>query len=539
MNPKSPEFFCIGAQKAGTGWLRHNLRQHPQIWMPPKSEMHYFDNRLDGSPILSEAAIDRTENEIWRAEQARSLPTGDILSAAWWALHNSSDLSDKWYRSLFAFAPTEAVAGDITPRYMLCNKAQIEHMHHISPNAKLIFLLRNPVERFLSQCRMKIADGSLAVGDAAAMQLFDTFIGRPRGEYSKAILRFCEVFPPENMLLVFFDGIVREPVSVLESIYAFLGLPALTIDPVIAQTPIHQTEKKEPVSSDLSDRLRAAYRAEISALATVFGGYPVGWMSEESREYSSAVVQVSREHIRGLKRQSAERIKLKNQRNSKVFCLSMQRSGTTSVGDWLEAHGFQRSGSPTSVRLEWTRKWLAGDFDAIFSSAEFIDTEIFEDDPWWCPNFYKAIHLRYPTAKFILLERQPEEWFQSLCHHSRGRNPGDSDIHARIYRREEELGQILADNSSLQACASGLLSIIEHRDHYIQIYQQHIAAVRAFFTDMPQKLFYGRLEEPDVFPMICDFLGVQADRSILVPRSNVSTEEMRYQLDNRLREYAQ
>ena len=56
---------------------------------------------------------------------------------------------------------------------------------------------------------------------------------------------------------------------------------------------------------------------------------------------------------------------------------------------------------------------------------------------------------------------------------------------------------------------------------------------------MPHKFFYGKLEETDVFPMICDFLGVQTDLSILMPRSNISTEEMRYQLDNRLREYTQ
>lgn len=539
MNPKSPDFFCIGAQKAGTGWLRYNLQQHPNIWMPPKSEMHYFDNRLGASAIMAEAAIDRTKNEIWRTEQTRSLQSGDILNAAWWALHDSSDLNDNWYRSLFSYAPPGTVAGDITPRYMLCTKAQIQHMHRISPNAKLILLLRNPVERFLSQCRMKITNGTLAAGDAAAMQFFEEFIGRPRGEYSKAILRFCEVFKPENLLLVFFDGIIQEPVSVLTSIYAFLGLPPVTVDPVIAKAAINQTEEKGPASSDLTGRLKCAYHSEINALATVFGGYPVSWMTDDSGEYSAPVVRVSHQHICALKHQSTERIRLKNQRNSKVFCLSMQRSGTTSVGDWLEAHGLQRSGSPTSVRLQWTRKWLAGDFDGIFNSKEFIDTEIFEDDPWWCPNFYESINARYPTARFILLEREPEEWFQSLCRHSRGQNAGDSDIHARIYGREEELAQILADNSSLQACASGLLSIIEHRDHYIQIYQQHIAAVRSFFADMPQKIFYARLEEPDVFPMICDFLGVQGDRSILVPRSNGSTKEMRYQLDNRLREYAQ
>ncbi len=38
-----PDFLCIGAQRSGTTWLHHNLRQHPEIWMPPLKELHYFD----------------------------------------------------------------------------------------------------------------------------------------------------------------------------------------------------------------------------------------------------------------------------------------------------------------------------------------------------------------------------------------------------------------------------------------------------------------------------------------------------------------
>ncbi len=38
-----PRFLVIGAQKAGTTWLDRNLRTHPQIWVPPEKEIHYFD----------------------------------------------------------------------------------------------------------------------------------------------------------------------------------------------------------------------------------------------------------------------------------------------------------------------------------------------------------------------------------------------------------------------------------------------------------------------------------------------------------------
>src|SRR2546423_4071056 len=39
-----PDFLCIGAQKAGTSWLYHQLNSHPDFWMPPVKELRYFDS---------------------------------------------------------------------------------------------------------------------------------------------------------------------------------------------------------------------------------------------------------------------------------------------------------------------------------------------------------------------------------------------------------------------------------------------------------------------------------------------------------------
>src|ERR1700749_4313420 len=39
-----PDFLCIGAQKAGTTWLDSNLRRHPDVWLPPLKELHYFNS---------------------------------------------------------------------------------------------------------------------------------------------------------------------------------------------------------------------------------------------------------------------------------------------------------------------------------------------------------------------------------------------------------------------------------------------------------------------------------------------------------------
>src|SRR5947207_15861690 len=54
---KVPDFLGIGAARAGTTWLHSNLRRHPQIWLPPVKELHYFDLQRRGAknyyPIAS------------------------------------------------------------------------------------------------------------------------------------------------------------------------------------------------------------------------------------------------------------------------------------------------------------------------------------------------------------------------------------------------------------------------------------------------------------------------------------------------------
>jgi hypothetical protein len=531
MQPRSPDFIGIGAQKAGTWWLRSNLGRHPGVWMPPVRELHYFDRPLEGSDFPPAAAVERAANDAWRSRALADLQQlasrGDVTAAAWSAVYSFVDTSDEWYRMLFAFAPASILAGEITPRYAICGDAEIAHMHAVAPQAKLLFLLRHPVERFWSQCLMKHANGSLPAGDPPAMRLFDSSNGRPRGEYSRTILRYCRHFDPAQVLLVFQDGIAREPDRVLREVHAFLGLPEVPIDAAGASRRVNVAADRQPMPETLRSRIAAAYRAEMEILADVFGGHAASWLDGgEPPTNPASVVRLSPAHVDELESRHARPHGRRTREPCRLFCISMQRSGTTSVGDWLESHGLVRAGSPTSVRLGWTRLWMRGEHEAIFRSPEFERSEILEDDPWWCPDYYRFLAMRFPDARFILLTRDPDEWFTSLCHHSGGQNPGWSDVHAHIYDREADLRALVAGRTDIDPTQQGLLSIVDHGLHYKGVYQRHAEAARTFFAGMPGRLFTGRLEDPQTFIDLCDFAGVMHNPAIAVPRSNARTEEM-------------
>ena len=68
--------------------------------------------------------------------------------------------------------------------------------------------------------------------------------------------------------------------------------------------------------------------------------------------------------------------------------------------------------------------------------------QVFEDDPWWITDFYKLLYHRFPKSKFILLERDPDKWFDSMVSHSGGLVLGNTHRHSYIYDRLEEFYEV-------------------------------------------------------------------------------------------------
>src|SRR5438067_11210494 len=96
-----PDFLCIGAQKAGTSWLYRQLTEHPDFWMPPVKELHYF-NLLGRVPSVASARA-RDDRDRRFLEAIKRLSARSHL-----------DLED--YAGLFA-VKGDLLSGDITPAY--------------------------------------------------------------------------------------------------------------------------------------------------------------------------------------------------------------------------------------------------------------------------------------------------------------------------------------------------------------------------------------------------------------------------------------
>ncbi len=194
----------------------------------------------------------------------------------------------------------------------------------------------------------------------------------------------------------------------------------------------------------------------------------------------------------------------------------MQRTGTTSVGKFFQDFGLKWVGWQADVKNGWTDSWQEGDHESIFASRDFRKANAFEDSPWWLPDFYKVLFSRFPKSKFILLTRNPDDWFRSMINHSNGNAIYKSNIHCKIYRRELEYfnlldrGEIDEEIENQRHSEKKIRITADHAEHYKEIYRLHNLEAQNFFQkNAPDSLHVGALEDPDKWQKMGRFLSVE------------------------------
>ena len=228
-----PDFIGIGAQKAGTTWVDHLLRVHPDIWLPPIKELHYFDE-LDFAQRRA-AAFSRMFGSSWEAKRwrrylaiAAKASTRNPSAFAWYARYLFGMRNNRWYSQLFPNSDS-LVRGEITPQYQVLSLDRIQSIHSHLPQLKLILLLRNPIDRTWSQLRMDLLKryGGRKLEDVPSKEL-DRFLDRrdvcQRGRGAETISRWIKVFPQEQLQVGLFDDICSCPEQVADKLCHFLGI---------------------------------------------------------------------------------------------------------------------------------------------------------------------------------------------------------------------------------------------------------------------------------------------------------------------------
>jgi Sulfotransferase family len=265
-----PKFVCIGAQKAGTTWLFEQLIRHPGVWMPPVKELHYFDHRhVEPNRSWTTSHIQKAALKLLQSHLAKA-------SAADWAyidyladMGGRSLFTPDWYERCFDRPRARSrLCGDITPAYCAIGEKGITELKAMLPDVKVLFIVRDPVQRALSQLRMNITRRKQMPGDAEILRMCDEWDLHNRGDYATHLPIWMQHVPPQRLKILPYGRIRNDPADFMRELETFLGLDPF--DSYELHARVHETRKHplpEAVLAYLGDKL--AHQVEF--LEQTFG----------------------------------------------------------------------------------------------------------------------------------------------------------------------------------------------------------------------------------------------------------------------------
>ncbi len=285
-----PDFLGIGAQKAGTTWLHHNLSRHPRIWLPPVKEIHHLDHRPPWLPerLLARKAHLRAARDLALRELSDRLAGrgGERLG---WALRLwLAPRDDDWYARLFPDG-WPGRTGEICPGYARLSEARVATVAARRPDLRIVYLLRDPVERAWSAAAMRFRKprfgGDIARAPETAVVAFLRRAKTDRhGDYLRNLAAWERHFPAEQIFVGFFDRLREDPRAFLLEILAFLGVGS---DPSRVPPDVNEPRNRgrgERPPPHFRRFLAELYIDRIRALHARFANaYTAAWLERAER----------------------------------------------------------------------------------------------------------------------------------------------------------------------------------------------------------------------------------------------------------------
>lgn len=224
--PRKPDFLGIGAQKAGTTWLSQMLGQHPDIWTPPFKEVQFFNHRfVEEHRKWLPWHFRRGRQNIEKRWTARGEEVPADMVRYLDRIAREPMFTNHWYKLVFAPAPAGMKTIDVTPEYSTLPAEGVDFVAKFLPHAKLVYIIRHPVDRAISQLKMNLTrarrkprtveDWLAEVEDPVLMD---------RGDYLNYVPRWNAHFGPDRLLYLPFGMIARDPSGFLRRVESFLDL---------------------------------------------------------------------------------------------------------------------------------------------------------------------------------------------------------------------------------------------------------------------------------------------------------------------------
>jgi len=262
-------YLGIGAQKAGTSWLSHNLRQHPGIWNLPVKEFHFFDE--PAVPVAFRGMRPKIANPRWLKLVVREMPLTIVDPRRWpnarWLLRfATAPRTDETYRALMA-GPPARIGGDVTPAYARLEVADVARIRRVVPDVRVFYLLRDPIARAWSQASMYFRKHGtpdiMSVPREVLLQFFRRDSVRRNGDYLRTLDIWERHFAPDQIHVDFLERIVQNPGHVLEDVLRFIGVTGDARVPAVDLAQPRNAGHTPPLPPDIARVLAEQFHESV------------------------------------------------------------------------------------------------------------------------------------------------------------------------------------------------------------------------------------------------------------------------------------
>lgn len=269
--PRKPEILGIGAQKAGTSWLSQMLGQHPRIWTPPLKEVQFFNHRFIEAQRYWIAWHYRNKPVEIRARYARRAEVMPAEMDDYLRKIASSPqmFSNHWYKQVFAPTPPKARGMDVTPEYSGLPDDGVDFVAKFLPKARYLYLIRDPVDRAVSQLKMNLLREGRRPGTRADwMEEIAAPVLADRGDYAAYIPRW-QARVGDRLMILRYGDIARDPEGLMRLIEVFLDLPEWDYRGL--EQRVFATPDKITVPDYARDALKDRLAGQYDYLRATFG----------------------------------------------------------------------------------------------------------------------------------------------------------------------------------------------------------------------------------------------------------------------------
>jgi hypothetical protein len=255
--------------------------------------LHYFDEKryFRNSSLFKRMLEDNPISIRWK-RQFRSYILRKVLNRSgkkeplrigWHLKYFFGRYNDRWYESLFR--NSIGLSGEVNPSYALLDKATIKYMQSRNPELKVIYILRNPIDRAWSHATMHFTNlkklGYEDITPKAFEKQVNSTNSRNHTNYLRNIRRWGSVFSPDQIFISFLEDLSQHNVRLMSSVFEFLEVIPMSERKVIRKR-VHKGSANR-IPTEFAIKIAQLYMDEIKQLNEVFGGYSDAWLESAEK----------------------------------------------------------------------------------------------------------------------------------------------------------------------------------------------------------------------------------------------------------------